>query len=188
MKVDALYWKAPDESTRPRWLDGAKDVCSNGVYWWIGSPVVQPDFNRLEWLTTAKGWAVAAIKDLQPNTYLRDSRWANYLAVEDARGRTWFAPAILTPSGDVCVAQVRRRVDGEWVREYVDESQQAATEAAQAVRSGASLSLDEQCDAVSAIMETAYHIDADTLAVLGLLDDVLCVHALRMAAGVVDHG
>jgi hypothetical protein len=188
MKAQGLFWKAPTEQARPRWLEGCADVVQCGVYWWVGSPLIHPQFDRCEWIPTAQGWAVAAPVDkIEMIPYLRPRNWWAALTVEDARGREWIVPAILAPDGVPAVAKVRRRVNGEWVREYVDESQEVATEAALAVRNEVPMTLDEQSDACLAILETAYFIDADTIAALGFLDDVLAVHALKHAAGLGDY-
>ena len=185
-----LYWEAPTEQDRPRWLDGCENVQNAGRYWWVGSPLFHPNFQECTWTATAKGWSVCQAGGFNPSAYVRPGRWAMILLVEDARGNEWRVPALLAPDGVPAVAQVRKRINGEWVREYVDESQQAAIEAAQMVRSGAAMTLEEQSDATSAIMENAYYIDADTFAVLGLIDDVLAVNALKMAAAMMEesHG
>ena len=185
MITEALYWQAPCETARPGWLEGCHNVQNAGCYWWVGSPVVRPNFDKCKWLPTAKGWKVAQCDpsiDLSP--YLRERRWHNPLEVVDTRGRSWFIPAMLTPDGVPAVAQTRRRVNGEWVREYVDDAQEAAVEAALAIRANAELTLDEQSDSMLAIIETAYHLDAETVAVMGFLDDVIVCHGLRKAAGV----
>lgn len=184
----ALYWRAPYEQVKPRWLDGCADLQQSGIYWWVGDPIAKPNFERLKWTPTANGWAVAQDhRPLDPSEYLRPRRWAMSIIVEDARGVDWMVPAILAPDGVPAVAQVRRRVNGEWQREYVSDAQEAAVDAALAVRSGVAMTLEEQSDAVAAIMEVAYFLDAETIGALGLMDDVLAVHALKMAAGMVDH-
>ena len=181
-----LYWKAPNEQAKPQWLDGCPNAQCCGVFWWVGSPLYHAPFERLEWLETSDGWAVASHGELDASEYLRERRWAVTMIVEDARGVDWTVPAILAPDGVPAVAQVRRRVNGQYVREFVSAAQEAAVDAALAVRSNTPLTLEEQTDACLAILETTYHIDGDTFAVLGLIDDVLAVHCLKMAAAVLE--
>ena len=188
-KTSTLYWHATTPDLKPTWLDGCADVQSAGAYWWVGDAMIVPDWSAVEWIDAAPGWKVSRpVDDIDLTRYLRDRRWHVPIEVVDTRGRTWFIPAILAPDGVPAVAQVRRLVDGEWVREFVDDSQSAAVEACQAFRSGAEMDLDQQCNALTAILACAYHLDPTTIGVLGMVDDVLVVHGLRAAAGLSEEG
>ena len=94
-----LLWKAPDEQARPGWLQGCADVQQSGRFWWVGSPLIHPDFDQCSWHPTANGWGVCLSGDFDPKPYERPQRWAVPLLVTDTRGVEWVIGAILTPDG-----------------------------------------------------------------------------------------
>ena len=187
MQTDTIYWQAPHVTAKPAWLDGCNDVCQSGVFWWVGSPLVHPNFDKVKWHTTASGWKCSSPRDdFDLTRFLRSRKWTSHVEVVDGSGRVWFIPALLAPDGTPCVIQSRVRIDGKWVRKCASESQEMALEAAIAVRNGVEMTLEEQTDNTLAMLEIVYHLDADTLAVLGLVDDALVYNGWRQAAGMLD--
>jgi len=186
MLTNTICWKTTTPGLKPAWLEGCPDAQNCGVYWWVGDAMVVPDWSTVEWVETSPGWAAAkVVAEIDRARYLRDRKWHMPIVVEDTRGRIWHIPAILAPDGVPAVAQVRRLVDGKWVREFVDDNQEAAVEACQRFRSDQCMDLDEQSNAVLAILSCAYHLDPATMGALGMLDDVLVLHALKAASGLL---
>jgi hypothetical protein len=146
-----------------------------------------------EWVDVGDGWS-ATLYDNDPRSadLLRQQHWAMTISVLDARGRPWLVPAILSPDGFPAVAQTRRLTADGWVREPATDLARAAVDACQAARARlddlGAVDLDTQGSWIGAVLEAVYHTNALTVAKLGLVDDVLVRHGLRMACGRMDRG
>ena len=182
-----IYWRSQTEGLAAPWLDGNPNVVRRGRYVWVGSPVVSPDLDACQWLNMGNGWDVATLTDpqkLRPQDYIKPLSWSSMAPpVEDALGRQWLLPALLGPDGTPCVAQSMRRENGQWVRDFISASQEAAVAFAQQIRAEQALTVDDLCNAVTSIIDMVYYVDPETVATLGLIDDVLLYHAPRIMAG-----
>ena len=148
------------------------------------------------WVSAGDGWEAALYAPFDPADYLRPVKWTLFAAVTDAKGRNWLIPAILWPSdhktlpGPPIVAQARRLTTTGWIREAVDARQQAALDAAVAAFPHLSdlgaVDLETSSNWLSAIIECTHLGGPLTFAALGLYDDVLAQHALRVASGWLD--
>lgn len=179
-----IVWRKHNHNECPPWLDGSANVQHRGSMWWVAPPPLGPS-GDMTWLATADGWEVAVCGDPDMGALIRELPWGMRLVVQDGRKRDWIIPAILGPDGVPAVARVRRLVDGKWVREDCDDRQSAAVEACESFRN-ADLEHDAQTFAVLSVLECTYHIDATSLGVLGLIDDVLVYQGLRCASGQLD--
>lgn len=180
-----IVWKKDNHNECPPWLVGCDNVQHRSNMWWVAAPPIGPS-GDLEWTETADGWSVAICGDVGLEAHIRDLPWGMRMVVEDGRKREWIIPAILGPDGTPAVSRVRRLVAGKWVREDCDELQTAAVEACESFRA-TELDHDEQTFAILSVLECTYYIDATSLGVLGLIDDVLVHQGLRCASGLI-HG
>ena len=150
--------------------------------------MVAPNFDKVQWVDTANGWkCTQPDASMIPDRYLRQPPWSSVGEVLDSVGRKWYIPRILADNGAPMVAQRMRRVSGEWVREAVSNSQEAAISAAitarNAIENDEALSVEDMCEMLLPLLEVVYHLDADTIGATGIVDDVLISHGLRFASG-----
>ena len=195
-----IVWR--DTQTRtmatPAWLPADVARCHSDQ----GDLVTLPRYAALlgwrpdaAWVDAGDGWQAALYAEFVPGDYLRPLHWALVATVIDARGRPWVVPAILWPSespivpGPPTVAMARKLTPTGWMRYPLDQTQQAAIEtcltAFRHLGDLAAVDLATSSDWLAAILECTHFGGPLTFAALGLLDDVLAQHALRLACGFV---
>ena len=192
----------PTSSTPPACMDGMlgwhcrqQELAGRPVVvHWHGSPFALPDLERLDWVELSDGWRGVVADDVlhpwRPDEFIRRQSWSLVIQIEDGRGRVWHVPAIVHPSGGLAVCVVRRLVDGQWQREATCDLQRHAVDAAMSVLpnidSLADVDETTQNEAICTILEATQHLSAEIICKLGLIDDTLVHHGLRVACGKVE--
>jgi hypothetical protein len=177
-----IVWRS---DTPPAFLAGAVDCQRMGRIHWVASAGIIPPVDDLEWISTKAGYDVALHGDPEPMRLLRETTWQIPAQIIDGRGRIWPAPVLLLPGGTEATPRVRRMLpDGTWTHEYCDDRQRRALEAAHACSAHYGDADEAMTTAWAlAILEAVLHLDGVTIGVLGLLDDVLVSHVLRLSSG-----
>lgn len=147
----------------------------------------------VDWVDVADGWQVAQYGIIEPQRYLRTQYWTLAVDVVDGNGGEWEVPAILAPNGVPCINMRRRLTDDGWIAEPFNDYARAAIEACESARPYAlanweGCETDQKTEWLIACLEAVYHLDALTIAKLGLVDDTLCNHGLKHACGAADYG
>jgi len=146
-------------------------------------PVVSPS-----WVALSGGVSVAKVGQPDWRDYRRQMPWTVRLCVRDAFGAEWDCPALLSPEGiPVCDRSWVLLDDGTWGRRSVSEAQDRALAAAQAafpiVHGDGDMQPDQLLPWACAIVESAYHLDAQTIGRLGLLTTASALAIVRAACG-----
>ncbi len=143
------------------------------------------------WADVGEDWQACVYGDPDPWRHERACPWAVPIAIEDGAGLEWKVPAILSPLGGACMDQRSRLTATGWVEEPVNPIAARALAACRAVlpflqrEALHELPLDYQNDAIAAVLEACYHLNAQTIGVLGLITGTLRRHGLRSACGLV---
>lgn len=147
------------------------------------------------WYDVGEGWRAAIYGgQAEPWRNERECPWAIPTLIEDGAGLEWRIPHILSPLGQACMDMRSRLTADGWVEEPVNAIAARAIAACRAVLPLAitdtlhEMPLDRQNDAIAAILEACYHLNALTIGALGLITGTLRRHGLRVACGIPDGG
>lgn len=172
----------------PAWLAGAPDLVQraslHGMLWGVGDALTL-DAGGV-WHDLADGYAVAGPVDAH-EAYQRRQSWFTTVSVEDLSGRVWQIPRILDGNGD----RAFRVSYGPDFLPSLTAEQYAMLEIAQAARDGVAASesgvqdvdMPTACRWVAAFLSVAYHLSAEAIGHLRILDDALVVGAIQAACG-----
>lgn len=144
-----------------------------------------------DWRLLADGWeACQAAPSLSPAVLARPLRWCRVVPVDDANGRAWLAPVILTPDGARAYTVA---YGGPDFLPQPTPAQSAAETIAREARDtvlrqsgdpeAAGVPVPVACRWVASLLALSHHLSADTIAALGLIDDQLVRSVLHAAAG-----
>jgi hypothetical protein len=183
----------PDlEGWQPR---GDVAVCSQDGDGWRYAGVCDPVYWKLppasaEWKALGDGWEGVRVASAEsPEAHLaRVDCFAPVLPVEDAAGRGWLAPVILSQDGarafpvayageDFLPAPTPLQARAEAV------AKEARTALLAAMEGGDGLPVAAACRWASLMLTITTHVSAKTIAELGVLDDTLIRRVLIVAAG-----
>lgn len=177
----------------PPWLEGCPEVTTFQDLVWVGSGLVRPDVSSCSWVSVGGGWDAAKVlgKAFDPMSYRRRVDWSLGVMVTDARGCDWWLPSIIHPQGGLAVACASRLDEnGNWVREPVNDLQRSAVDACNEViphvHDLPGMGTNRCCELLCHVLGAVYHLNAATIAKLGLIDDVLIQKGLAMACGRLD--
>jgi hypothetical protein len=190
-----IVWKTTAEDrSPPPWLpDGsARYDLVDGTLWTLRRYQSRLGVTDASWIELPAGRRVALYGPVDPRHYLRDLHWSLPAPVTDAHGRTWTVPLVLDPDGRGVFAREHRfdAAAGEWVSQAVSPLARRAVEACEAAaptihdpETAAAVPLEIQIERLCAVLEATHHLDAASITRLGLIDDVLLLHGLRVACG-----
>lgn len=194
--------RKPGRSDPPPWLADAADLTSledgDGRLWCAGDGLRLTPAPDRAWTSLADDWHVRMTKEgPEPERLARVLPWAAGVEVSDGAGRRWQAPRILSAEGN---RLFRVRYAGATWTPVLTEEQATVEAMAQAARD-AFLALDSAKEAGQPVINPpreaactwaahflcVWHpLSVEVVAALGLLDDLLLVDTLKVAAGRVD--
>jgi len=181
----------------PHHLEGCPIMCERqcdagnliGLGGGIDGPLfLQPPASPA-WEHLSGNWKVMLLGPYVPEIFLRprlDLIGAH--PVKDTLGRTWHAPAILDPKGDVRLEVPLKRIDGVFRRvprpeqaRLIDTARAARVE----IEAGRIMEIDPNvlADWCSILHAAVYWPGVEEFGALGLYDDRLIVHTLLASAG-----
>ena len=197
-----LVWKDvsnTNKKRRPEWLDADADFsCMPSVDGHLWTPTYYAPLLALrdvEWVNVGDNWQCAQYDTFQPKWYLRDLKCSLWIDVLDVDGTAWQVPALLRPDGLPAIGMKNRAVmteNGlEWERFAPSERLARALECAQAMRPHCEEDFETLedpntlMDTMLAVLESAYNLNAGTIACMGLMGDVILHQGCKFACAVV---
>lgn len=144
------------------------------------------------WVEGPEGWDVVAT-DGAPDggSFMRGDAWCKVILVQDAKGRFWGAPSLLTATGvrAFSVAYAGKSFLPQPTPQQ-DEALALATEARTVLQSaasgGAPMTTEQLMPWAAYLLTLTTHISVDTVAQCGLLDELLAQRIVAASAGLYD--
>lgn len=140
-------------------------------------------------------WKVCQVGEIDPRTLLRhDAGRPALIPVADSLGRTWHAPAVLSPKGECVLSMSLGRNElGQWTRNPSPEQAAiiaAATFARQEIPrlNKEAMPLSAAADTAATLLTSVYLLSVATFAQLGMADDRLVLQVMMASAGFLPEG
>jgi hypothetical protein len=146
---------------------------------------------RTDWRDLDDQWQIAVVGKPDVDRYRRDQTWLKIEPCTDSTAALWFAPRVLTAQGNRNFAVPFGR---NWIPAPRPE-QAALLDVARAARDelvrGATASAGESFGIpieaafnwAATLLSAVYHLPPEAFAALALIDEVLALTVLRIAAG-----
>lgn len=183
----------------PAWLERAPNVCRRasfaGDLLAIGDPIYLDEPAGAVWHALPDQWSCCLTGDFRPQDHLRLGAEApDLLPIQDASGRAWHAPAVLTPDvsgpGTIALALPWSRSADGVIERQPREDQRPLITAARGARAEilagklAQVPIAVAAEWAATLLAGAYHIPREAILAL-FLDDRIVVQVLMASAGLV---
>ena len=198
-----LVWRdvsGSGKKRRPSWLDTDADFssapCTEGYLWtpthYASLLTFRPDAT---WTDVGDGWSCSLYDTFEPRWYVRQLKCSLWIDLEDVDGTMWSIPALLRPDGLPAIGMRNKAsiCDGMlvWDRLAPSDRLARALECAQDMRPHCETNFENMDDPAQlintmiAVIESAYNLNLETIACMGLIGDTLLYQGCKFTCAVI---